>query len=340
MMNQTFASLRQQRQSIYQKELLLDKVIESSPLAMVLTNHQGQIVYSNSAARHLFNLGKAMEGIMFSQLLSNQAREFSQVVAECAETLFHTGLEPEQKSFHYSWGRFAMDHREHQLHLFKELTREISRQEVAIWKKTIKVISHELNNSLAPISSLAHSSKILADKLADNNDVDRLKQVLSRIEENVMSLHQFIQRYASFARLPLPNKHSVNWPILIDYLRDHYSFQWQQPLPDWQCNADIQQLQQALVNLLKNAHESGTDLTEVALAIYCQQGKTVIEVTDRGPGMKPEVMEQALVPFYSTKNLGSGIGLALCQEIIAAHNGQLLLQNRNSSGLRVTLILP
>lgn len=340
LMNQTFGQLRQQRQNIHQKEMLLDKVIESSPLALVLTNQDGRLIFSNSAARHLFNQGRAMEGLSFDELLAGQAAEFAAVVEEKTETLFHlqeekpTGVE--QKSFHYSWGRFALDHREHYLHLFKELTREINRQEVAIWKKTIKVISHELNNSLAPISSLAHSSKILAD----SGDTERLKRVLSRIEENVMSLHGFIQRYASFARLPLPNKQPLSWPVLVAHLKDHHAVVWNQAWPEWPCLADAQQVQQALVNLLKNAHESGSPEDQIELKINRYQGRTRIDILDAGPGMKAEVMDQALMPFYSTKTLGSGIGLALCQEIAEAHDGILSLQNRPEGGLQVSLFLP
>lgn len=336
LMNKTFAEMRQQRQEIHQKELLLDKVIESSPLAMVLSNQQGHIIFSNSAAWHLFNRGKPMNGLVFKQLLAEHAKEFTEAVENRSETLFNCKQGQEQQSYHYSWGRFSMDSREHSLHLFKELTREISRQEVAIWKKTIKVISHELNNSLAPISSLAHSSKILVDK----GDTLRLKKVLGRIEDNVMSLHEFIQRYASFARLPLPNKTPINWGALLHQLQDHYPFLWQQDLPDWQCKADGQQLQQALVNILKNAHESGTDPVAIELQVEHQAEKTFIHILDRGQGMSSDVMSQALIPFYSTKNLGSGIGLALCHEIISAHHGKLLLQNREGGGLRVSLMIP
>lgn len=336
LMNKTFADMRQQRQEIHQKELLLDKVIESSPLAMVLSNHQGQIVFSNSSAWHLFHGGRPMNGLAFKQLLAEHAKEFTEVVENRSEALFNCKQGQEQQSFHYSWGRFSMDNHEHSLHLFKELTREISRQEVAIWKKTIKVISHELNNSLAPISSLAHSSKILVDK----GDTLRLKKVLERIEDNVMSLHEFIQRYASFARLPLPNKTALNWAALLHQLQDHYPFLWQQDLPGWSCEADNQQLQQALVNVLKNAHESGTDPAVIELRVEQQAGKTFIHVLDRGQGMSSDVMSQALIPFYSTKNLGSGIGLALCHEIISAHDGKLLLQNRGGGGLRVSLMIP
>jgi len=193
-----------------------------------------------------------------------------------------------------------------------------------------------LNNSLAPISSLAHSSKILAD----SDDSERLKKVLSRIEENVMSLHGFIQRYASFARLPLPNKNPLSWPVLVEHIKDHHVFKWNQAWPDWPCLADAQQIQQALVNLLKNAHESGSQADKIELKISQYQDRTRIDILDAGPGMPAEVMDQALVPFYSTKTLGSGIGLALCQEIAEAHDGLLSLQNRPGGGLQVSLFLP
>ena len=335
LLNATFSGLRQQRSNIHQKELLLDKVIENAPMAMLLCNANQQFIFGNSLARRLFNRGKRIEGHSITELLEHSPPEFKEAISRGVETLFQLELAGERVSYHFSCGQFSIDNLEHRLYLFKEVTREINRQEVASWKKTIKVISHELNNSLAPISSMAHSSKLLVEQ--DNKP--RLLDVLGRIESAVSTLHSFIQRYAEFARLPLPNKTPIDWPDLIMKLQAHYAFQAPEQLPDWAFKADHVQLQQALINVLKNAHESGSDLALIGMDIRAFHGKTEISIYDRGTGMTQSVMEQAMVPFYSTKSLGSGIGLALCQEIVEAHYGKLRLQNRSKGGLRVSLRL-
>lgn len=367
-MNKSFDELRAQRQSVYQRELLLDTVIEASPIAMLLCNAKQQLIFANAAARKLLFNGRKQNGANIVELLKRTEGQqergladgtldiFADVIQRGRETLFSVAgvLEPESRSsFHYSCSEFSIDRISHRLHLFKDITREINRQEANSWKQTIKIISHELNNSLAPISSMAHSGQLLLQR----GELERLGQVLGRIESGVMSLHEFIQRYASFARLPLPNFLAINWPQFLQQLGDHYAFKLCGDIPDWTLSADAGQLQQALINALKNAHESGSDPENILLAFSHLESNTLIQVRDGGGGMDAEVMEKALLPFYSTKPLGSGIGLALCREIVEAHHGRLSLDNctlgaegiknnpvsaehKEQLGLRVSLLLP
>jgi len=111
-------------------------------------------------------------------------------------------------------------------------------------------------------------------------------------------------------------------------------------VPDETAHFDAAQIEQVLINLVKNAAEAGGDPTEVTLAIKHAAQNWRIEVADRGPGMSDTVLAQALLPFYSTKRSGTGLGLALAREIVEAHGGRIGLANREGGGLRVTVSLP
>ena len=337
--NESAKKLRQERQYIYQRELLLDKVINSSPNVMLLLDHERRIIYANDAARHLFNRGIKIDGLLLSQILDHIPIELAEALQSERDGLFSMGKE-EVETWHVSRGRFLLNGQQHNLVLLKLMTKELNRQEVAVWKKVIRIISHELNNSVAPIASMVNSGKRLTEGLNE----PKLKLIFDTIESRTTHLSQFIFNYARFAKLPIPKRSEVNWQQLTDLLAQHYPFQLRQPLPSHPGFFDQIQLEQVLLNLLKNAHESGSAPGEVYVSIAAQQfagsDGFIIRVEDAGTGMSTEVLEQALLPFYSTKQSGTGLGLPLCREIVEAHDGRISLHNREPNGLAVQLWLP
>jgi len=334
--NQLGAALRDERQTLFQRELLLDTVIQTTDIALVLANANDQVVYSNAAARHLFNRGRPLNGHRYSALLKEAPAAFRDAVELRRSGLFTIeGDEPQ--TYHLSQESFTLNTQPHRLYLFKQLTQELGRQEVATWKKVIRVISHELNNSLAPISSLAHSGQTLVAKQGED---ERLATIFSTIEDRSSHLKKFIESYARFARLPAPRPERVDWAEFIDRLKNAVEFRLEEPLPDIDCRVDPTQFEQVLINLLTNAHESGSAPEHIVVAVGVHGDKTVITVTDRGGGISEEVLKSALLPFYSTKASGTGLGLPLCREIVEAHGGRLTLVNFPDSGLQVRISLP
>ena len=328
--------LRDERQNLFQRELLLDTMVQNSPIALVLVDNADHIVYANLTARTLLNDGRAMNGFAFSALIAETPAPLRQALASEGDGLFTVALEGEEETFHLSQRSFRLHGRSHRMYLIKRLTRELSRQEVKTWKKVIRVISHELNNSLAPITSLAHSGRALAGQ----GDAGRLGPVFDTIEDRARHLHRFIQSYAEFARLPQPQPEAIEWGGFLDRLSHHYAFRLAAPPPATAGWFDRAQLEQVLINLLKNAHESGGDAAAIELEVSLRGSDQRIQVRDRGGGMSEAVLANALLPFYSTKRSGSGLGLALAREIIEAHGGRIALANRDGGGLNVTLSLP
>ena len=328
--------LREERQHLFQRELLLDTVVQNTPTALALVEEGGHVVYANTAARQLLNAGRSLNGELFADIVAAAPEPLARAIASGGDGLFSVQIDNEDETFHLSQRAFKLQGKPHRLYQLKRLTREMARQEVATWKKVIRVISHELNNSLGPIRSLAHSGR----EFARLGDTARLATVFATIEERTHHLESFTQGYARFAKLPQPRPEAVEWQPFLGALAHHFAFRTVgvlPPAPGW---FDRAQVEQVLINLLKNAHEAGGDPAGVEMSVTLRGHDVRIEVRDRGSGMSETVLANALLPFYSTKRSGSGLGLALAREIAEAHGGRVQLANRADGGLSVTLVLP
>lgn len=356
-------TLREQRLNLVQRELLLDTMVQNTPVAMLLVADNKTIVFANIAARQLLHHGRQLEGFSLQDILQGLSPAVKEAIEKGGDGLFTVAAgsqrqaavadigvataqsQPEEDNdgdevYHLARRSFSLNGKLHTLFLLRHLTTELRRQEVQTWKKVIRVISHELNNSLAPLTSLAHSGQ----ELLKRGDATRLPQILETIADRSRHLESFIHGYARFAKLPAPLYTTVSWHDLLTALQAQIPFQLAVAEHDTvlqkEARMDRAQMEQALLNLLKNAHESGASEDGVSLQVRAIHDGWRLDVTDNGSGMSDTVMANALVPFYSTKRHGTGLGLALAREIIEAHGGRILLSNRQEGGLQVTLILP
>jgi len=329
-------ALREQRVALVQRELLLDTMVQNTPVAMLLADNSGRIVYSNLASRKLLNNGRRLEGEALDTLLQGAPEPLREAIERGGDGLFAVGHDDDEQIFHLARRGFRLNGRHHELFLLRHLTAELRRQEVQTWKKVIRIISHELNNSLAPIASLAHSGA----ELVRREQYQRLAEIFGTIEERARHLEGFIRDYARFAKLPAPRLEPIVWSAFCERLNSQIGFTLDGSLPEKAARLDAAQLEQALLNLLKNAHESGSAPEHVSLRVRRFADALRIDVSDRGQGMNDAVLANALVPFYSTKRQGTGLGLALAREIAEAHGGRIALSNREGGGLSVTLVIP
>ncbi|HEX6161037.1 MAG TPA: ATP-binding protein [Thermoanaerobaculia bacterium] len=327
--------LRTQRNDIYQKELLLDTILQRTPVAVVLVNAADRIVFSNTAARELFARGGRIDGHRFADILETLVEPLRDAVLAGGDGIVTIPGDHEE-TFHLSIRSVHLNTQLHRLVLVERLTPELRRQEVAVWKKAIRIINHELNNTIAPISSLFHSARRAQERPEHRH---KLAEIYDTIEERLGYLRAFLEAYAQFARLPEPRKQPVSWAELLADVHALYDFRIEGRADD-EVRVDPAQMQQVLINLVKNAHESGSDHDAIVVRVQRVPDGSVVRVCDRGRGMSEEVMRQALLPFYTTKPGGSGLGLALCNEIVEAHGGRLRLESPAGEGTTVTLWLP
>ncbi|MEO0423828.1 MAG: ATP-binding protein [Pseudomonadota bacterium] len=330
--------MRDERLTLFQRELLLDTVLQASPLALLLTSSGGRVIYSNASARQLFNRGAKVEGLAFDTLRGQAPEGLREALERDRDGLCTVEIDGQHEVYHVSRRAFTLNARQHQLYQIKQLTAEISRQEVSTWKRVIRVISHELNNSLAPMRSLANSGRRLVE--THEGAPAGLDLVFDTIVERAEHLSGFIQSYARFAKLPSPRPEAIDGEEFLRRLGGVVSFRATGAPPQRPLTADPAQLEQVMINLLKNAHESGSATEQVELEIVEDPRRVRLLVRDRGQGMSEETLGSALLPFYSTKRTGTGLGLPLCREIVEAHGGRLRIHNRIEGGVEVMVELP
>lgn len=332
--NEVADVLRVQRNDVYQKELLLDTILQRTPVAVVLVTESDRVVYSNTAARELF--AARLDGRLFSELLPALVTSMREAIAAGGDAIVTVPGGDRDETFHLTQRTFHLNTVAHRLVLVERLTAELRRQEVTVWKNAIRVINHELNNTIAPISSLIHSARI-AQERPDRRH--HLPEIYGTIEERLAFLRTFLESYAQFARLPQPRRERTQWQEILDDVAALYEFRVDGS-PHEEASIDRAQMQQVVINLVKNAHESGSPPDDIVVSVQRAVEGTVLRVVDRGRGMSEDVIRQALVPFYTTKPAGSGLGLPLCNEILEAHGGRMRLQGREGGGTAVTCWLP
>jgi two-component system, NtrC family, nitrogen regulation sensor histidine kinase NtrY len=279
------------------------------------------------------------------------ARSFGHSAAELGLDIL---LEAPDQSIHSFGGKparwllrkatFRQDGRPHTLLLLADVSLPLQEEEQAAWKRLIRVLGHELSNSLAPIKSIAGSLLARVDAMAGEEDTIRdFRRGLGVVESRADALHRFVQSYRLLAQLPPPHLKNVQLGSLLErvtLLEQRLQVQLD-PGPAVTLHADPDQLEQMFINLLANAVDAtlANDARSVVLGWRVVDSSAAITIDDTGLGIANT--DNLFVPFYTTKPKGSGVGLALAQQIARAHGGEIRLLNRDEgSGARATIRLP
>ncbi len=336
--------LQEQRLGALEATALLRTVMEEIDVAIFAFDGNETLRLVNRAGQEL--LAQPAE-----RILGRDAKELD--MADCL------GGEPTRvlnRTFPGGAGRWGMRRtmfREgglpHSLVVIADLSQPLREEELKAWQRLVRVIGHELNNSLAPIKSIAGSlgAILRRDKRAEDWE-DDMRGGLEIIEARAEGLNRFMQSYARLAKLPPPTKLPVQ---LGPLLRRVASLETRTnveivPGPDIVLNADAAQLEQVFINLIKNAVEAQPEAGQPGQPTCCVRagwrelpGAIEVFVEDDGPGLANS--QNLFVPFFTTKPSGSGIGLVLCRQIAENHGGALTLENRtDATGCVARMRLP
>ncbi|MBA3444272.1 MAG: PAS domain S-box protein [Gemmatimonadales bacterium] len=331
-------TLRSQRLRALEATALLRRVMEEIDVAVFAFDGQHRLRLVNRGGERL--LGQPSE-----RLLGRTATEL-----ELGECLIGDSPRTLDAVFPGGSGRwevrcstFRQDGLPHRLLVLADLSRVLRAEERSAWQRLVRVLGHEINNSLAPIKSLAGSLRSLTERPIRPTDWEQdLQSGLGVIEGRSEALARFMGAYARLARLPSPTMGTVNvrqWIYQVIALEDRAEIVVVDG-PEIQIAADGDQLDQLLINLLRNATDAAMETNgRVSVGWRASNGAVEVCVEDEGPGLPDP--GNLFVPFFTTKENGSGIGLVLSRQIAEAHGGSLTLDRREDrSGARARLRLP
>jgi len=337
-------TLQEQRLGALEATALLRTVMEEIGVAIFAFD-------ANETLRLVNRAGQELIAQPAEKILGRAARELN--LADCLEGESTRVLARTFPGGTGRWGMRRTQFREgglpHSLVVIADLSQPLREEELKAWQRLVRVIGHELNNSLAPIKSIAGSLTSLLRRPQKAPDwEDDMRGGLEIIETRAEGLNQFMQSYARLAKLPAPSKQPCEIGPL---LRRVVSLETRAEIkltegPALTVSLDAAQLEQVIINLLKNAVEATPDqghstppIGAIEVAWQKTSGMLEITVADHGPGIAN--LQNLFVPFFTTKPSGSGIGLVLCRQIAENHNGSLTLENRqDQSGCIARLRLP
>ncbi|AZZ96207.1 ATP-binding protein [Pseudoalteromonas sp. R3] len=332
-------SLSHHKAMAVESRLLLDKFIDQmDAMVLVLDEHERVIMANQPAQAVLLTQKPSAE-----HPLKLTSSKLGQQLMACEGKI--VTLDDGQLSGEYLVlrERFISDGKTHQFLIISNAERLLMEKERTAWQGLLRVLSHEVNNSLTPISTIAQQ---LNKRLAQQDNLpsaQSLRQGVGIISERASSLSTFLEGYTRLTHLPQPNKSPLKLGFVTQTLEALYpEIHWRFAVDESATvMADKQQFEQILLNLTKNAQEavSSEQHPEITFSSSTQMNQLVLTMVDNGTGISNP--ENVFVPFYTTKAQGSGIGLALCRQIMFSHGGSIKLDNNpDGPGARVRLFFP
>ncbi len=330
--NQMVDTLRAERLTIREQHHFLDKLLAASPSAVLILDHDQRVSYANPAAASLLQLP---EGVLTGRPVAGIGAPFAHLLGgmEAGDSAVFP-LRGARKVLCRKSGFLDRGH-PRTFFVFEELTEELRRNERAAYEKLIRMLSHEVNNSLGAANSLLNSCLHYAGQLRPEDRAD-FTTAISVAIARTDHLNAFMKGFSDILRLPPPRRVFTDIRVPLgniaalmhaELTKRRIALAWETESEPAPALMDPHQMEQAFLNILKNSMEAiGTDGT-ITLRIWRSNGRDVVSILDTGRGIPEEARQQLFTPFFSTKENGQGIGLTLVQEILLSHHFEYSLES-------------
>ena len=330
--NEMIDQLRQERLRLQEKHYFLEKIVAASPLGIVTLDFENRIDLANPAAGRLLQREEqALRGRSLPELGLPLAGSLEQLAMDESRIIKQGGW----RSLKCHKAQFFDRGFSRSFFLLEELTDDLRQSEKAAYEKLIRLMSHEVNNTVAATSSLLQSCLSFAVQLQAEDRADyemALRAVISRAAE----LNLFMKGFADVVRLPHPNPAPCDLHALLEDLRILLSGELSQRQITWlwdiqaslpPIRLDRGQMEQALLNIIRNAMEAMSPGGTLTLRLLMENGRPALAVADNGAGIPAEAAEHLFTPLFSTKKNGQGVGLMLVREILEGHRFSFSLES-------------
>ena len=320
-----------------ESRLLLERIMEQMDAMVLATNDEGYIVMANASANKLI-LGNT------DDYLTTKLSELSigtEIIHSRSGIIDFNNEQLTGEHFLFTES-FLSEGKKHHLYMLTNAERLLMEKERRAWQSLLRVLSHEMNNSLAPIAAISQSMQSQLQSSGKQLDTSSLLEGVDIINERAESLNRFIASYSQLSHLPQPNLQAINLGTMLSAVALLY--------PDCECtiadcddmvSVDKEQFEQVLINLFKNSNEAMNNQNDKRNEVSCESDTNWLKVLVKDYGVGIANLENIFVPFYTTKSQGSGIGLALCRQIMFNHSGTIdIVNNTGMDGVTVTLALP
>jgi nitrogen fixation/metabolism regulation signal transduction histidine kinase len=355
-LNEALAKLRMARKEKDSEYLFFKNIVQHAAIGLLTFKKDGSIQIMNTAARRLLRISKAERLSDLNQVSEQLVETLKQLKTGGRELLLiKFGDESLQLSVYVI--ELTLRDEEVKLVSMSNIQSELEEKEMEAWQNLVRVLTHEIMNSVTPISSLAGIvEEDLKSKLDKPEDIslqrDELEDMylsLQTISKRSEGLIRFVKEFRNLTHIPKPKLAEVSAKELLEEMitlhKKEFSdqaitTQLQVYPTDLKITADKTMIEQVLINLIKNAIQAFDEQPEKRIelnAYYTEKGNTVISVKDNGAGIDPEALEKIFIPFFSTKKTGSGIGLSLSKQIMRQHEGNITVKSTLGEGTEFLL---
>ncbi|MEP7314968.1 MAG: ATP-binding protein [Pseudomonadota bacterium] len=333
----------------------LEAIVEHISVALVCFDEHNNVKMLNTPVRKLFGLPHLNSLRSFARL-DPRLPDLLQQLGDGERALFAIQLGDETLQLVLYATSFTLLDRRYKLVSFQNIRDELDQREIDSWQKLIRVLTHEIMNSVTPITSL---SKLIRESMIEDDGVtfrtlsrteqDDLLRSVTAIHARSSGLLDFVQAYRSLTNLPPPVFGDIAVAPLLEHVRtlmsqelaDHkVALDLHCQSPDLTIRADARQIEQVLLNLLRNALEALADSPAPRIELRAQRderGKLLLQVIDNGPGIAPAHLDNIFVPFFTTKRNGTGVGLSISRQIVQANRGFISVRSEPGNGCAFTL---